>query len=338
MLSEFIADILPNTHPQCITSDPSPHLLLADSHRSINDFNHLNEIGPEVRSTTSNDSTATATPSSSQESTSFLDDAFFAVDFPLFDDDDNIGSRGSGTIQGRGQENGLGLEFPAQDLPYHERASTSTTSAPAHTYIDEENSYLLTSLEEFLAQHTPLDMFLTDPTTSTPATTTTNDTLTTSPATTSNSVQDLTPHPSPEPAIQLSTQTTPVIPTSATVSPALAHVAALPTPSASPLSGSRKRKSPNLGECLDSPRIKELPPIQITPDDDERDVKRKRNTAAARRYRQKKQDRMQQLEEELEAMREEKEMWRQEAMKQKMEAEKYQALVGFLQNSRQQEK
>lgn len=81
-----------------------------------------------------------------------------------------------------------------------------------------------------------------------------------------------------------------------------------------------------------SPQTKDLPAIEITETDDERDIKRKRNTAAARRYRQKKQDRMSQLEEEIEVLKEEKETMRQEAMKWQMEAEKFKALVEYLQN------
>lgn len=52
-------------------------------------------------------------------------------------------------------------------------------------------------------------------------------------------------------------------------------------------------------------------------------MKRKRNTAAARRYRQKKQDRMAELEEKLEDMTAEKDKHKEESMHWKMEAQKY---------------
>lgn len=82
-----------------------------------------------------------------------------------------------------------------------------------------------------------------------------------------------------------------------------------------------------------SPQTKDLPPIEITETDDDRDIKRKRNTAAARRYRQKKQDQMAELEAEIEVLKEEKETIRQETLRWKMEAEKFKALVEFLQRS-----
>lgn len=75
-----------------------------------------------------------------------------------------------------------------------------------------------------------------------------------------------------------------------------------------------------------------MPPIEIAPDDDPSSVKRKRNTAAARRYRQKKMDRMNELEIELEEMRAEKERWREEAMRKGLEAEKWRAVVDVLRN------
>ncbi|KAF8251657.1 hypothetical protein K440DRAFT_658720 [Wilcoxina mikolae CBS 423.85] len=102
-----------------------------------------------------------------------------------------------------------------------------------------------------------------------------------------------------------------------------------PTSSVTTSSSRRKRKASD----LQSPRPKELVPTEILSDDDDKDVRRKRNTAAARRYRQKKQDRMKELEEELEEERKEKEMWRNEAQKQKMEAEKWLAMVQFMKES-----
>ncbi|KAF8545170.1 hypothetical protein BDD12DRAFT_871856 [Trichophaea hybrida] len=102
-----------------------------------------------------------------------------------------------------------------------------------------------------------------------------------------------------------------------------------PTSSITTSSSRRKRKASD----LQSPRPKELVPTEILSDDDDKDVRRKRNTAAARRYRQKKQDRMKELEEELEEERKEKEMWRNEAQKQKMEAEKWLAMVQFMKES-----
>jgi len=91
-------------------------------------------------------------------------------------------------------------------------------------------------------------------------------------------------------------------------------------------SASRKRKA----EDLTSPQPKELAPIIIDEDDDDRDVKRKRNTAAARRYRQKKQDRMKELEEELEAVKAEREHFRQLAIKNEMEAQKWHSVVQLM--------
>jgi len=82
-----------------------------------------------------------------------------------------------------------------------------------------------------------------------------------------------------------------------------------------------------------SPRPKELIDTDILSGDDDRDVKRKRNTAAARRYRQKKQDMMKELEEALDAEREDKEHWKMEAQKQRMEAEKWFTMVQFMQKS-----
>lgn len=94
------------------------------------------------------------------------------------------------------------------------------------------------------------------------------------------------------------------------------------------VSSSRKRKADSY-----SPRPKELVPTEIQSDDDDREVKRKRNTAAARRYRQKKQDRMKELEEELEEMRKERDQWKTEAQRQRMEAEKWYTMVQFMQKS-----
>ncbi|KAA8911543.1 hypothetical protein FN846DRAFT_1000328 [Sphaerosporella brunnea] len=91
-------------------------------------------------------------------------------------------------------------------------------------------------------------------------------------------------------------------------------------------SSSRKRKASELA----SPRPKELVETEIHSDDDDKDVRRKRNTVAARRYRQKKQARMDELEEALEESRKREEMWRMEAQKQRMEAEKWHAMVQFL--------
>lgn len=96
----------------------------------------------------------------------------------------------------------------------------------------------------------------------------------------------------------------------------------LPTPTLSPESTlpSRKRKA-SLSPL--SPRPKELVETEIHSSDDDKDKRRKRNTAAARRYRQKKQDRMKELEDELEEVRKREEAWKAEALKQRMEAEKW---------------
>ncbi|KAI5777081.1 hypothetical protein EDC01DRAFT_732748 [Geopyxis carbonaria] len=123
--------------------------------------------------------------------------------------------------------------------------------------------------------------------------------------------------------------------------PPAAITTPLPTPSASsgasapaspaptPPPPSRKRKAPSQTPDADSSA---LPPIEIAPNDDPVSVKRKRNTVAARRYRQKKMDRMNELELELEEMRAEKERWREEAMRKGLEAEKWKAVVDVLRN------
>lgn len=82
-----------------------------------------------------------------------------------------------------------------------------------------------------------------------------------------------------------------------------------------------------------SPRPKELVDTSIQSDDDDRDVKRKRNTAAARRYRQKKQDRMKELEGYLEEMTKDRDRWKEEAHRQRMEAEKWHAMVEFMEKN-----
>lgn len=82
-----------------------------------------------------------------------------------------------------------------------------------------------------------------------------------------------------------------------------------------------------------SPRPKEIVDTAIQSDDDDRNVKRKRNTAAARRYRQKKQDKMKELEEILEGMTKDRDRWRDEAHRQRMEAEKWHAMVEFMEKN-----
>jgi hypothetical protein len=99
-----------------------------------------------------------------------------------------------------------------------------------------------------------------------------------------------------------------------------------PEGTAESVTSSRKRKASE----LTSPRPKELVETEIHSDDDDKDVRRKRNTAAARRYRQKKQDRMKELEEELEESKKREEAWRMEAQKQRMEAEKWHTMVQFM--------
>jgi len=106
-----------------------------------------------------------------------------------------------------------------------------------------------------------------------------------------------------------------------------------PTPSIASSSVSRKRKSTH-DLTLDSPRPKDLPPIVIDENDDDRDVKRKRNTAAARRYRQKKQDRVKDLEDELEEMKKERDMYKEMAARNQMEAEKWKSIVDLMQAKR----
>ncbi len=66
-----------------------------------------------------------------------------------------------------------------------------------------------------------------------------------------------------------------------------------------------------------------LPEIVIVDKGDAAAVKRARNTLAARRYRQKKVDRMQELEEELEETETERDEWKAKAEAWKMEAEKW---------------
>jgi hypothetical protein len=55
-------------------------------------------------------------------------------------------------------------------------------------------------------------------------------------------------------------------------------------------------------------------------------VKRARNTLAARRYRAKKVEKMEQLEEQLAEMEAEKDRWKNEAMQAKLEAEKWKGM------------
>jgi len=124
----------------------------------------------------------------------------------------------------------------------------------------------------------------------------------------------------------------PLTPTSTLFPPLdIAHkLPSVPAPKSVTSTTSRKRKASTIDRDLASPRPKELVPIVIKEDDDERDIKRKRNTAAARRYRQKKQDRMRELEEELEAMRAERDQWMEKAARQKMETEKYREIFQLL--------
>lgn len=79
---------------------------------------------------------------------------------------------------------------------------------------------------------------------------------------------------------------------------------------------------------------KDLPPIRVTPDDTEQDAKRKRNTAAARRYRQKKQDRMNELEDEVADLKDEREKLKEEVVRAKMEAQKWYEMVQLLERKR----
>lgn len=71
-------------------------------------------------------------------------------------------------------------------------------------------------------------------------------------------------------------------------------------------------------------------PTEILSDDGDKDIRRKRNTAAARRYRQKKQELVEELKEKLEEQKRKTDMWRHEAEKARMEAEKWQAMVQFM--------
>lgn len=328
MFSEPLATIPNYKSPQC-NSTHQPLRSLASPSLHGNDFHHLvNNCEPEAASSSSNPSISTTSstllPASASASEDFLNESFFAVDFPLF-------GGGDSTDHVKANSNdSFGTDASSLGLPAYN--SVTTTSEPALTYIDEEHSYLLTSLDEFLSfpentytqQFTPsLDDYLTSPV----------DSLMSS--------QQLTPLASPEPATAIATSAnaSPLILNRPTPPADYNHplfptpsVSASATPSVNPL----KRKSPSESPAIDidSPRAKDLPPIQITETDDERDIKRKRNTAAARRYRKKKQDRMEQLEEEIEQLKEEKEQMKEEAMKWKMEAEKYQALVEFLQQSR----
>jgi len=290
----------------------------------------LIEPAAPFTSTVSNSSTALTTNNASED---LLNESFFSVDFPLFgssggesSNNDNV----KGTI-----DSFTDLGFPSDT--YNSTTVTSTTTDSALTYIDEEHSYLLTSLDAFLS--IPENNY-SGPQIFTPSL----DDYLTSPVESLMSSQQLTPLASPEPAttIVTSANTSPLM-LNNRPTPPLDFSSRLPFPtpstsiSASPGISSvnpLKRKSPSISTDVGSPRAKDLPPIQITENDDERDIKRKRNTAAARRYRKKKQDRMEQLEEEIEQLKEEKETIKEEAMKWKMEAEKYQALVEFLQQSR----
>lgn len=104
--------------------------------------------------------------------------------------------------------------------------------------------------------------------------------------------------------------------------------------SAAPSSAPRKRKRVSETPSLEvAPRP--LVPVEPEDGDDEHVVKRKRNTAAARRYRQKKQDRMAELEEKLEDMTAEKEKHKEESMHWKMEAQKYKEMFEMVMRKQQ---
>jgi len=73
------------------------------------------------------------------------------------------------------------------------------------------------------------------------------------------------------------------------------------------------------------PRFKDIPD-PLAPNTPITVVKRARNTLAARRYRAKKVERMEQLEEQLAEMEAEKDRWRNEAMQARLEAEKWKGM------------
>jgi general control protein GCN4 len=73
------------------------------------------------------------------------------------------------------------------------------------------------------------------------------------------------------------------------------------------------------------PRFKDIPD-PLAPNTPATVVKRVRNTLAARRYRAKKVERMEQLEEQLAEMEAERDRWKNEAMQARLEAEKWKGM------------
>jgi len=299
-----------------------------------------------VPGTFSNQSAASTAPAHTSAGHDVLDKSFdFTSDFALFGGGDNTTRVASGTNDSFSTDFGLTSSS----------VNTSTT-APAFTNLDENSSYLLASLDDinlFLANNEhifPSDIGGGGDNNSTffdtPALL---DDYLTSPIDSMSSHQ-LTPLASPtSPAFATSANTSPLMnhrftppfdPSSSsrhffpslplTSNPATSSSSPTTTLATATAPNPLKRKSPSVSM---SPQTKDLPPIEITETDDDRDIKRKRNTAAARRYRQKKQDQMAELEAEIEVLKEEKETIRQETLRWKMEAEKFKALVEFLQRS-----
>jgi len=245
-------------------------------------------------------------------STDYLNDSFFTDDFLLFDGGDNTNTSNNTS---NSTNNDTNNNLQSSTLPY-----------------DETHSYLLTDLDAFLSNPDNLFPFSFDTTNITATPSLVDDTFDlTSPASLMSPHQ-LTPFASPEPHLEI---LSPSIDIPSTTSPTLLN--SRPTPpldTQPPPSNPLKRKFPSISTDLgdiDSPRAKDLPPIQITETDDERDIKRKRNTAAARRYRKKKQDRMEELEGEIKELKRGKEELRQEALRWKMESEKWKSLCEILQ-------
>lgn len=361
-MSQKFADIPQNQPPRCLTPYPPPFSssLTQQTHflRNGNSINCVNDCESEANTTSAlsslNQPAATQCPPPPATASintpavdDFLNESFFEVDFPLFGGDNRNSNHVTGSSSSSSSTTTAndsfadGADVNSFGLPsaatFNSTAATTTTTESAFTYLDEDHSYLLTSLDEFLSNP---DNIYTGSNIFTPSL----DDYLTSPVDSLMSSHQLTPLASPEPAIATSANTSPLMLNNRPTPPLDSTSSTrqfFPTPtgssSASPAiapANPLKRKSPSISTDVGSPRVKDLPPIQITETDDERDIKRKRNTAAARRYRKKKQDKMEQLEEEIEQLKEEKEQIKEEAMKWKMEAEKYQALVEFLQQSR----
>ncbi|KAL7275550.1 hypothetical protein RUND412_001509 [Rhizina undulata] len=120
--------------------------------------------------------------------------------------------------------------------------------------------------------------------------------------------------------------TTPLSPSENTPSTESASDTSGDLPSAR-TSAERSKRKRKLQETKQTKRKKaKLPEIVFVDTNDEEAVKRARNTLAARRYRQKKVERMDELEGLLDTAEAERDTWREKALRMEMEAEKWRLL------------